>query len=382
MIQIKKKTLGVLQDYYEQHVFGSSSSVIFHLSLVGATSNCFMNLMSVFAQILLSKFGIKGVMLIAALLCTSGLELASQSTEIWHLVLTQGVLFGSGLSIVFYVGMSSLPQWFDKREGTALGIVSGGSSIGGLVMPFIITPMNRSLGVSWCLRILGLINLVICLVACALFKDKKKRKQQTKVRDIVDLSVLKNKDLLIWVLADNLIESGYYIPMFFVPSYATSLGLSDSQGSLLVSLASAMNAVGRMIAGPIADRIGYMNVTIICSLIAGSSSLLIWTFATDFPMLALFSCLFGSTGGIFVSLGPSITKIVEKKKFDSAYALFLIMTVLSMFGPNLAACIESSVETGAFVTYKMFTGLTYISGTLVLLYLKIKVSGGRIFTCI
>ncbi|KAI8096594.1 major facilitator superfamily domain-containing protein [Halteromyces radiatus] len=369
----------VLQDHYEQHVFGANVHTAFYLSLVGALANCVMNLMSVFAQILLSKFGIKGVMLVACILCTSGLELASLSTEIWHLLLTQGVLFGSGCSIIFYVGMSTVPQWFKKREGIALGIVSSGSCIGGLVMPFIITPLNRSLGVSWCYRVLGLISLVIFVCACILFKDKTARQENKKIKDIVDLAVLKNRDLLVWCFADTLIEMGYYVPYFFLPSYGTFLGLSDSQGSLLISTASACNAIGRIITGHIGDKIGYMNTTIISCFIAGSSSLLLWSFAFDFGLLMAFASIYGLTGGVFVSLGPSITKIVEKDRFDSGYSLFLILTMLAMFGPNLAAAVESSVHSYSFLTYKLFTGMAYVVGTLVLLYLKIKLCHGNLF---
>jgi hypothetical protein len=74
--------IGVMQDYYEQHVFGTSAGVVLHLSLVGAITNCVMNLMSIFAQILLSRLGTKWVAVIAGLLCTLGLELASLSTEV------------------------------------------------------------------------------------------------------------------------------------------------------------------------------------------------------------------------------------------------------------------------------------------------------------
>ncbi|KAI8069172.1 major facilitator superfamily domain-containing protein [Gongronella butleri] len=366
---------GVMQDYYEQHNFGVNPNVALQLSLVGATANCMMNLMSVFSQILISLVGVKGGILVAAILCTAGLELASLSTEMWHLLLTQGVIYGIGCSIIFYVGMSTVALWFDKRSGLALGLASSGSCIGGLVMPFLITPLNRTLGAAWCYRILGIIALFICIIACILFKDKRPREKNTRIRDVVDLSVCKNIDLIIWVVADTLIEAGYYVPLFFLPSYSTYLGLSDSQGSLLISIASACNAVGRIVTGHIADKIGYMNTTIICSTLAGLSSIIIWTIAYDFNMLMGFACVFGLTGGVFVTLGPSITRIVTgSEKFDTGYAMFLLLTVLAMYGPNLAAYIESSAGASAFFSYKVFTAVMYISGTLVLLYLKLKLS--------
>jgi hypothetical protein len=45
--------------------------------------------------------------------------------------------------------MSISPQWFVKRQGLAMGIMSSGSGIGGLIMPFIMTELNESLGGAW-----------------------------------------------------------------------------------------------------------------------------------------------------------------------------------------------------------------------------------------
>lgn len=45
--------------------------------------------------------------------------------------------------------MSGVQQWFShKKGGIALGIATSGSCVGGLIMPLIITPINRHFGVS------------------------------------------------------------------------------------------------------------------------------------------------------------------------------------------------------------------------------------------
>ncbi|KAI8341066.1 major facilitator superfamily domain-containing protein [Chlamydoabsidia padenii] len=376
-------TIGVFQNYYEQHVFGTSASAVFRLSLVGATANCFINLMSLLAQVLLSRLGSKSVLFVAAVLCAAGLELASLSTEIWHLILSIGVLYGSGCSLVFFICMSTLPQWFEKRQGMVLGIVSSGSCVGGLVFPLIITHLSHSVGIEWCCRALGLISFVMFLIACTFFKDKTALPlEKKKLVNIVDFSVLKNRYLLVWCLAENFIEAGYYVPFFFLPSYATSLGLSDSQGSLLVSMLSATNAIGRIVAGHLGDKIGYINTTIISCTICSISCLFIWTISFDFPMLMVFSCMCGLSFGVFVTMGPAITRIVEKQRFESAYSLFLIMTMLSMFGPNIAVGIDAVIHSGSFLTYKIFTGVAYFTGALILVGLKLRLTGGRLFACL
>ncbi|KAG0170573.1 hypothetical protein DFQ28_001878 [Apophysomyces sp. BC1034] len=137
---------GVMQDYYEQHNFRTQTA---QLTFVGTTANILIGLFCPFAQIVNSLTTTRKTMFMAIMLIVVGLELASFSTKMWHLYLTQGVLYGIGSSVVLYIVMSEIPQWFSKRCGIALGISSAGSCIGGLAMPMIMTPINNSLGASW-----------------------------------------------------------------------------------------------------------------------------------------------------------------------------------------------------------------------------------------
>jgi len=53
------------------------------------------------------------------------------------------------LIIFRQVSMSISPQWFVKRRGFAMGVMVSGSGIGGLIMPFVMTTLNESLGGAW-----------------------------------------------------------------------------------------------------------------------------------------------------------------------------------------------------------------------------------------
>ncbi|KAI9496816.1 hypothetical protein BDB00DRAFT_785259 [Zychaea mexicana] len=67
-----------------------------------------------------------------------GLELAGFTSQIWHLYLTQGVLFGLGSAFLYVSALSVPSQWFNKRRGLGLGIVTYGAGVGGVVLPFVI----------------------------------------------------------------------------------------------------------------------------------------------------------------------------------------------------------------------------------------------------
>lgn len=106
------------------------------------------------------------------------------------------------------------------------------------------------------------------LLACFIFKNKEKQEKQEKPKlgDLFDFSIAKDGKFLLWCAADILLEAAYNIPYYFLPckwlfiqyfipwlilfvAYATYLGLSSSQGAIILSAGSGMNAFGRIVSG-------------------------------------------------------------------------------------------------------------------------------------
>ena len=57
------------------------------------------------------------VLLIVALVASSF------SSEVWHLILTQGILYAIGGGMVYYPTTVFLDEWFIKKKGFAFGIM-------------------------------------------------------------------------------------------------------------------------------------------------------------------------------------------------------------------------------------------------------------------
>ncbi|KAL1931420.1 hypothetical protein VTP01DRAFT_9562 [Rhizomucor pusillus] len=367
-----------MQDYYQQNVFGNGySNVALQLSFVGTICLIFSNCMGPFAQILQSYIGTRGVLFIGTIFIALGLIIAGFAHEIWHLYLTQGLMFGVGVSFMYVTIMSVAPTYFTRKRGMALGIISSGSGIGGLIIPFIMTPINRSLGAGWTYRILGFICLACDLVATALVKERipRKRKQHKKLSDIIKFEVLKDVNFGIWCAGAALQLMAYFQPFFFLPSYATWIGLSDSQGSSLVAVASAMNFLGRILCGLVADRIGPLNANIIFILMSALSTLLIWTFAFNYGTLMAYSVVFGLfCGSYFAQLSPITAAILGMERFPTGLSLVLLFNCIAVFGPNIASGIEGAVSSQPFLTYKMFTGVVFLAAAAVMILLRFRMN--------
>jgi MFS family permease len=124
--------------------------------------------------------------------------------------------------------MGIAPQWFDKRRGLALGVATGGSGIGGLIMPFIMNPLLENLGAAWCYRVLGFLALAVGLFASIFIKERYPVQQHRKFSDLLDFSLLKQPNFVIWNIACDLCLLGYMVPFYLLPSKNSSTrGLED-----------------------------------------------------------------------------------------------------------------------------------------------------------
>ncbi|EOA89984.1 uncharacterized protein SETTUDRAFT_63716, partial [Exserohilum turcica Et28A] len=84
-----------------------------------------------------------------------GLMMTSLSIEYYQIFLSQSVLSSLGSGALFNAGMASTTSWFCRKRGTVFGIVNSGSSLGGILLPIMMTRLFRSIGFGWTLRVLG-----------------------------------------------------------------------------------------------------------------------------------------------------------------------------------------------------------------------------------
>ena len=64
-----------------------------------------------------------------------GLMMVSLSHQYYQFLLAQGLCSALGASAIFYAANNSIATWFFRRRALVFGIVSSGSSLGGVIMP-------------------------------------------------------------------------------------------------------------------------------------------------------------------------------------------------------------------------------------------------------
>ncbi|GAB1192769.1 hypothetical protein APSETT444_001965 [Aspergillus pseudonomiae] len=163
-------------------------------------------------------------------------------------------------------------QHIKVKRGAALGIVLGGSSLGGVIWPIAINELLQKphIGFGWTMRIVAFIMIPLLSVSCICCRPPKLSPTPTqrpasddqeatisKANPSVtkmDLSVLKKPSLQLSCLAFFIIYFGMFSPFFFTTSYAVTKGFSTDLAFYTISIVNGASFFGRVLPGIVADR--------------------------------------------------------------------------------------------------------------------------------
>ncbi|KAI9291393.1 MFS general substrate transporter [Neoconidiobolus thromboides FSU 785] len=294
---------GVFVQYYADDLF-KDKVPLSTLSFIGTLSTSLTTLLAVFTGRLADRISYRNSILIGSVIYALGLLLASFSSEVWHLFLTQGVMVGIGGAIAFVPAVSAPAQWFRKYIGLATGIAVAGSGIGGLALSPITQVVLDKLGFRWALRVQAIVSIVILTITAFFIKP---RVVSQNKGSWFDFSKFKNRKFLALFFGGFLCSFGYLVPFLLMGKYARSINLTVSQGSILIGLLNGGSAIGRVVLGSLGDRFGRINILSVCIAFTSFFCYFIWTFSYNFGVLLLFNILYGVAAGGFISMLPVVT---------------------------------------------------------------------------
>jgi MFS family permease len=151
-------------------------------------------------------------------------------------------------------------QWFDKRQGFALGIVVSGSPLGGICWPPILNSLLHAVGFAWTVRVTGFICLGLLAPSCWLIVGRKTQPSgsQNGLSTLkLDLAViLQDSKYTIFSAGMFLVLWGTFIPFFYLPTYGYYSNLDEDTANILVSFLNAGSLISRIAIGYAADKLG------------------------------------------------------------------------------------------------------------------------------
>ncbi|KAK9765400.1 hypothetical protein K7432_006313 [Basidiobolus ranarum] len=296
-------TFGVYQQFYYNDLFQQKVKMS-TLSLIGTFATSFMTIFGICTGHLADRYGYRVISFIGCFFIGGGLVAASFATQPWHLYVTQGLIYGIGASLCFCPAVSLPSQWFVKYRGLATGIAVAGAGVGGLSLSPITRKLIDVVGFRWTLRIIGICAFVILSIASTLLKTRLKSPPRGA---LIDLSLFKQRYFQLLFSGAFILSIGYMIPFFHVSNYAVFNGMSASQGALITGFINGASAVGRVVLGLVADKLGRINAIALCVLLDSIIILVFWPFASTFSSVFAFSILYGFFGGGYISMLPVVS---------------------------------------------------------------------------
>jgi MFS family permease len=300
---------------------------------------------------------------------------ASFSTELWQLVLSQGICFGWGMGFLFTASVTILPQWFLRYRSIANALAAGGSGIGAMIYSLAAGRAIQTIGLAWTFRMLAICVFCVNIVCANLIRDRNK---QTGARHrAFDPQILKRPEFLLTLGWGWFSMLGYVVVVFSIPAYATQIGLTSQQGYILNAIVNLGQGVGRPAIGLSSDRFGRMNVALLCTLFAGISIFVFWipteAVSNSYALLIVYSLIGGALAGTYwATIAPVSAEVVGLQDLPGALSLtWLLLVPPTTVSQPIALQLRSlGQREWVYLRPQIFTGFMYVGGALCLLVLR------------
>jgi MFS family permease len=272
--------------------------------------------------------------------------------------------------------MSLLPPWFSSHRSLAVGFATSGAGLGGLAYSLLAGRLIEVSGIAWTWRILSFTSLAANALCALLLRERppsalssttaRVSRYSFNLRDFLRIQIFL---ILCWGF---LTEFGYVALWYSLPSYATSVGLSPTQGSIVQALLSLGLGIGRPVVGYYSDRVGRINMALCMTLTCGILCLTVWILARSYAGLLVFAATAGVVSGTFWStVNPILAEVVGIAEAGSTFGAICFALVLpTTFGEAITLQLVKGEGIHQFLPSQIFVGFMFLAGAIFLWCLR------------
>ncbi|KAI8654750.1 MFS domain-containing protein [Fusarium keratoplasticum] len=373
------------------------------IDLIGTLSISLMTMGAPFIVAWAKRFSPHRVSFVGGIVFGLSLILASFGTRLWHFTLSQGLLLGFGTCSSYMTAVTVAPTWFTTHRGLAMGIILSGTGVGGLVWAPALKACNDQIGFRNTLRLTGGVSSFLVTAASFSMAWEPRTRAQLQVVNaarvsradgifnvpLVDLRVAKSQRFLAQALSAIFQAAAYYTPVFFFASYAATLGYSTTAGANFIAISNACNAVGKIVIGHAADRIGRLNSLFMTTLLSAVVTLGFWLPSTlhgqassSQNLFITFTIFYGIFASAYISLFPaSLVELFGPQNFASVNGvLYMVRGMATMIGTPVGGVLirTSSTNIGpkAYERMSILVGTLMCAATVAVLWVRLEAMVG------
>ena len=334
--------------------FGVSRSDVMLLILVTQVA---MGVVAPLAGRAMDALSIRALVITGATAYALGLAIAAQASALWHIGAAYATLLVAGVSLAGPLAAQTLAaKWFFGRRGTAIGIVSVGTSVGGFVLPLLVTFLLARYG--WRDTHMALAVLVFVAVVPLVWWVVRSTPQDKGVEPEPDRDTQSGLEVTFprWSVRAVLRERAFWVTVFaFAPMmtafgavqqnlapYTADLGIDIQATSVLVSIMAVVMIAGKVFFGAAADRWDHRFLYwLAAGILLGT--LVLMTRAPNYASLLVIVALLGfSAGGFLPLLGAIVGSRFGPASFGLVMGLLGPFTTVAATGPWIAGYVRDT----------------------------------------
>ena len=310
----------------------------------------------------IDKYGPKIVTIVGGLVVAAGWILSGFVSNITLLIVTYGVIAGTGVGIAYGAPMAVAAKWFPDKKGFAVGLTLAGFGLS----PFITAPVANwlvsSYGVFAAFKILGAAFAIIITVLALPLKfpnkeitDEENDKQQKEEVNFSTKEMLKKPTFYgLWICFVIGTTAGLMAIGISSPVAEEIVKLDASTAAFLVSFFAIFNGIGRPIFGGLTDKLNPKQATLISySLIILASVIMLIVGEGNTILYALAFSLFWLNLGGWLAIAPAATgRFFGAKNYSKNYGfLFTAYGVGAFVGNMLSGRIKDILGSYRYAFY-------------------------------
>ncbi|CAG9987522.1 unnamed protein product [Clonostachys byssicola] len=368
-------SVGIFQEYYQNVLLSSYSSSV--IAWIPSLQIFFMMAMGPVVGALFDRYGPRWLIFIGSLLHVLGVMMASLGSQYYQILLAQGVCSAIGVACIFQPAMNVIGGWFDKKRGAAFGILSTGSSLGGVVFPIMVNHLIRRAGFGWAMRAGGFLILFLLFVANLTIRSYRPPRPQ-KVTGAMVRKPFTEPEFVLLSAGLFCFTYGLFVPINYITVLGLHAGMEPSLAEYLVPMLNAGSLFGRMFSGIMGDRVGRYNIFIVVCYLSS-----IWILGLLIPTitnasLIAFAVLFGFSSGAYVSLiTPLVMQISPLNEIGLRTGIIFFVNAVAGLttNPINGAILD---QPNGWLGMKLFAGMFCLVGTTFVLAARVHKTGWKL----
>ncbi|XP_073349553.1 monocarboxylate transporter 10 [Pagrus major] len=276
-----------------------------------------------------------------------GLLASSFVTSLGPMYFTYGIVFACGCSFAYQPSLVILGHYFKKRLGLVNGIVTAGSSIFTITLPFVLSDLLEKVGLQNTMRVLCILMFVLMLAGFTYKPLLPVKSSNTRtgshcppMNKIFNINIWKSLGYRIWAFGIPAALYGYFVPYVHLMKHVEERFGKDASKEVLLMCIGITSGVGRLIFGRVADYVNGVNkvyLQVTSFFVIGLMSMMI-PLCNIFGGLIAVCLLMGLFDGCFICImAPIAFELVGAEDVSQAIGFLLgLMSVPMTVGPPIA----------------------------------------------